>query len=290
MTEGLKLERLSHVVLATTDLAADRDFFTDVLGIWVVGERDGAVYLRSDMRSYSIVLEPQAGADAVGFEVRDAAMLDEAEVRLTKLGFITVRGGADDVRRRNVKAMVTAHDATGNRVELVWRPFTAGWRFHGTRDHGLQGLQSVALRSRHIDADERLWIEGLGAEISDWIGDAVYLRTDDRHHRVALHPSTGLGVLHVALEVAGIDDVMRAANFLRDRQVSIQRGPGREPTSGRIFLSFASPTGRLVTLATEMEQIPASRVPRQLPASPSSHCQWGSESRVPELGSYPGEP
>ena len=188
-----------------------------------------------------------------------------------------------------MKALVTARDTTGNRVELVWRPFTAGWRFHGTRDHGLQGLQSVAIRSKHVEADERLWGEGLGAEVSDWVGDAVYLRTDERHHRIALHPSTGCGVLHVSLEVAGIDHVMRAANFLRDRQISIQRGPGREPTSGRVFISLASPTGRLVTLATEMEPMPVSWMPRHFPPSPLSYCQWGSESRVPELGLCPGE-
>ena len=54
---------------------------------------------------------------------------------------------------------------------------------------GIRGLADVMLRSVDIEKDLAIWCGILGAEISDWAGDAAYLRFDDAHHRIVLFPA-----------------------------------------------------------------------------------------------------
>jgi 2,3-dihydroxy-p-cumate/2,3-dihydroxybenzoate 3,4-dioxygenase len=78
--------------------------------------------------------------------------------------------------------------------------------------------------------------------VSDRIGLAPLLRIDEVHHKIALFPSAYPGVQHINHQVEGVDDIMRAYYFLRERDVRIVFGPGRHPTSSRFSL-FRGPDG-----------------------------------------------
>src|SRR5205823_2836593 len=80
-------------------------------------------------------------------------------------------------------------DFSGNRIELVVRPLNSGWRYFPSRDAGVRGLAGVIMRSVDIDKDLSIWTGVLGAHVSDWAGDAAYLRIDDAHHRIVLFPA-----------------------------------------------------------------------------------------------------
>jgi 2,3-dihydroxy-p-cumate/2,3-dihydroxybenzoate 3,4-dioxygenase len=105
------------------------------------------------------------------------------------------------------------------------------------------------------------------------------------HHRLALFPSARAGVQHVNHQVAGIDDVMRAYYFLRERGVRIVFGPGRHPTSSAVFLYFEGPDGMVYEYSTGVRLIEdeASHRPRQFPFEPASFCMWGSRPDIPEF-------
>jgi 2,3-dihydroxy-p-cumate/2,3-dihydroxybenzoate 3,4-dioxygenase len=133
--------------------------------------------------------------------------------------------------------------------------------------------------------DEAFWTRVYNARVSDRIGAAPLLRIDAVHHRIALFPSTYAGVQHVNHQVEGIDDIMRAYYFLRERGVRIVFGPGRHPTSSAIFLYFEGPDGMVYEYSTGVRSITdeAGYRPRQFPFAPSSFCMWGSRPDIPEF-------
>ena len=130
------------------------------------------------------------------------------------------------------------------------------------------------------------------ARVSDRIGAAPLLRIDAVHHSIALFPSTHAGVQHVNHQVAGVDDVMRAYYFLRERGVRIVFGPGRHPTSSAIFLYFEGPDGMVYEYSTGVRSITdeASYRPRQFPFAPELVLHVGLAARhsgIPQVGFPP---
>jgi 2,3-dihydroxy-p-cumate/2,3-dihydroxybenzoate 3,4-dioxygenase len=147
------------------------------------------------------------------------------------------------------------------------------------------GLGSIALRCRDVAANEAFWTEAVGLVVSDWAGDAVFLALDDAHHRIALYPSASDGLLKIDFEVETVNNVMQ--NFYRFQrlQLPIVHGPGRAPTSDRVFVVTRGPGEVLVSYSTEHIGGEPRHVlgPRQFPDRDASHCSWGSDALVPEF-------
>ena len=78
---------------------------------------------------------------------------------------------------------------------------------------------------------------------------------------------------------------MQNTYFLRSAQVKCVDGPGRRPTSGQLFVTFAGPDAVLFSFVAEGDKIAAgsSRRPRQFAKTRNSFCAWGSECEVPEF-------
>ena len=144
--------------------------------------------------------------------------------------------------------MVWFTDFSGNRIELVVRPLNSGWRYFPSRDAGVRGLADVIMRSVDIEKDLSIWTGVLGAQVSDWAGDAAYLRFDDAHHRIVLFPAAQPGILAVEYAVEDVNLLMRNYYVLRDLQIAVVHGPGRRPASEQLFLTFAGPGRRPVQL------------------------------------------
>jgi len=282
--DRIAIEQLRYVRLATRDLAAATDFAQRILGLQVIDKTADHVSFRSDDRDHTLVYwlgEPDE--QAVAFEVRDKATLEQAAVRLESRGLKVASGTADEAARRKVRDFIAFDDASGNRIELVVRPLNSGWRYFPSRDAGMKGLEAVALRSNANGADEALWTEVFNGDVRDWVGDAAYVGFDSAHHRLALHPSRKSGILAVEFAIEDVDLLMQNMYFLRSAQVKCVDGPGRRPTSGQLFMTFVGPDGVLFSFVAEGDSVTAGRRPRQFPRVRGSFCNWGSESEVPEF-------
>ena len=163
---------------------------------------------------------------SVGLEVRYFSDLDAALEGLRRLGLSAGRGSAEDCALRKVKDMVWFADFSGNRIELVVRPLNSGWRYFPSRDAGIKGLADVIMRSVDIEKDLSIWSGVLGAHVSDWAGDAAYLRFDDAHHRIVLFPAARPGILAVEYAVEDVNLLMRNYYVLRDLQVAVAARAG----------------------------------------------------------------
>ncbi len=282
----VNLQDIRYVRLGTRDVDAAARYATTVLGLEEAGRDAGADFLRSDARDHTLVYFAGDPADhTVAFEVADGDALEAAAAEIEAHRLPVRLGTREECELRRVERFLQFRDPSGNGVDLVVRPFHSGRRYFPARDAGITGFSHVGLRTTDAVRDEAFWTRVCNARVSDRIGAAPLLRIDAVHHRIALFPSTYAGVQHVNHQVEGVDDIMRAYYFLRERDVRIVFGPGRHPTSSAIFLYFEGPDGMVYEYSTGVRSITdeAGYRPRQFPFAPSSFCMWGSRPDIPEF-------
>lgn len=126
-------------------------------------------------------------------------------------------------------------------------------------------LGHVVYQVSDIERSTRFWTDIMGFQVSDRneLG-MVFLRSASDHHSIALQPSpwrervtgdaAGLQVCHFAMEVASLDSLFTAREFLKRSGVPIEfegrRGPG-----GNIGLEFQDPDGYMIEIYWGMDQI-----------------------------------
>lgn len=282
----INLHDIRYVRLGTRDVDAAVHYCTEILGLQKIRTRGNAVYFRSDNRDHTLVYFEGDPADhTTAFELRTFEELEAAETELKEAG-LPVRWGTDaECEDRFVMAFLEFHDPTGNRIELVWRPFHSGWRYFPSRDAGITGFSHIGLRSTDPRRDERFWTGVMGARVSDWIGISPLLRIDEIHHKIALFPSDHAGVQHINHQVESIDDIMRSWYFLNEREIPITFGPGKHPTSSAMFLYFEGPDGMVFEYSSGVRSIHDEQTyqPRQFPFEPVGFCMWGSRPNIKEF-------
>ena len=282
----IAIDQLRYARLGTRHLEEAVDFAERILGLQLVDRSDDVAYFRSDFRDHTLVFFAGDEAErSIGLEIRGHDAFDEALAELSRQGIAVRRGTEAECAARKVHSFATFRDPGGNAIELMLRPLHSGWRYFPARDAGIKGLTGVALRAENVQACERFWTRLFNARVSDWVGEASYLRFDRAHHRLAYHPSHSAGLLAVEFVVEDVDLLMQNNYFLQSSQVKIVHGPGRRPTSNQIFLTFAGPDGMLFSFVTEGDCIldESGHRPRQFPRTESSFCAWGSESQLTEF-------
>jgi 2,3-dihydroxy-p-cumate/2,3-dihydroxybenzoate 3,4-dioxygenase len=276
---------LRYLRVEVNDLDAAARFASELFGLQVADRTESQAMFRSDARNYAICFSRPGDGEAVALTVAESGDLDRLAERLTTAGHTPRRLDAAAAAARQAKEVLRVAAPNGVMVEIVWRPLTSGWRYHGPRDAGIVGLQAVSLASANMAADETFWTRGLGLTVTDWAGDAVYLALDEAHHRIALYPSTRNGILGATWAVESKNNIMTNWYFLQKAQVPIAAGPGRQPASNAIFVTAHGPRGLLMSYAAETDAGPhiAARGPRQFPDLATSHCAWGSPTEQPEF-------
>ena len=114
---------------------------------------------------------------------------DTAVAALEKAGHPVRHGTKDECELRRVQQFLAFEDPSGNKVEIVVRPFHSGERYFPARDAGITHFSHIGLRTSDAPRDEAFWTRLLNARVSDWIGDAPLLRIGTIHHTLALFPS-----------------------------------------------------------------------------------------------------
>ncbi|HLG73579.1 MAG TPA: VOC family protein [Chloroflexota bacterium] len=115
-----------------------------------------------------------------------------------------------------------------------------------------------------IDRSVKFWTEIMGFKVSDTNERGmVFLRCQTDHHTIGLAPAgpdakrpgkNTLGTQHFAMEVASVDELFKAREFVKSKGLEIvaegRRGPG-----SNIEVHFLDPDGYDIELYAEMEQV-----------------------------------
>jgi 2,3-dihydroxy-p-cumate/2,3-dihydroxybenzoate 3,4-dioxygenase len=276
---------VSYVRLGTRHVEESARFASDVLGLQRVKTDNGEATFRSDSFYHRVCLTKGAVEEqSVGLELPDESYFEPAKAALTAAGFSVREGNVDECKRRFVRACLFTQDGSGNCIELVTRPEQSGRRYFPSRDAGITGFHGVSLRSTALKRDIEFWTDVFDVQVSDRVGEIVYLRIDSKHHRIALYPSKRKGILDVALNVESLDSIMQANYFLRERQIKVVHGPGRETASDQLFIRFEGPEGYIFSYVHGMRDVEPKERARQFLPEAKSLCSWGSEcTDLPEL-------
>jgi 2,3-dihydroxy-p-cumate/2,3-dihydroxybenzoate 3,4-dioxygenase len=279
---SLAFRELRYVRCQVADLDTAGMFAEQIFGLMCEERTETEAMFRSDHRFYSLCLSTEL-PPAIGLRVDHVAQLQEYAESFAAAGYSVTPIDGAEATRRIIKRGIAIVAPNGVHLEIVWRHMESGQPFHGSRHTGLNGFAAVQLASKDVEADAKFWNAVPGLDVSDYVGNATFYSLGSTHHQVALYPSSRDGLLGAIWQVETFDNVMRHWHFMRDRQVPIAHGPGRQPTSQAAFVSARTPEGFLMSYATQMSA-PAELGPRQFSDEPQSHCEWGSPTDMTEFG------
>jgi 2,3-dihydroxy-p-cumate/2,3-dihydroxybenzoate 3,4-dioxygenase len=298
----IDLHDIRYLRIGTPDLDSAVTFATEIVGLQLVAREGKAAYFRSDKvavrgdtRDHTLVYFEGDPADhTIGLELLDPAALDAVGAELEKAGFPVHLGTREECERRRVMGFVATRDPSGNKIDIVARPFNSGVRYFPARDAGITHFSHIGLFSTDARRDEKFWTTICNARVSDWLGESPFLRIATAHHSVVLFPSTRTGVQHINHQVEDIDDVMRSYYFLKEKGVRIVYGPGRHPISTAMMVYFAGPDGLTYEYSVGVKHIQpeeeATYRPRQFSTDRFNGDMWGSRNELFGEPPPPGRP
>ncbi|HVP30339.1 MAG TPA: VOC family protein [Myxococcota bacterium] len=249
------IESLAYIGFASPKAEEWLTFGPEVLGLEVAGRGpDGAVRLRVDDVAHRIVVHPGERDDLayLGWTVAGPSALDAAVVALEKEGLSVERADAELAALRAVADLAWFVDPFGFRHELAWgqlaRPssFRPGRAMSGFLT-GRGGLGHAVLLVPDLERAQAFFTRVLGFRLSDRIDAGVHVRflhCNPRHHSLALAGVPGIvGVHHLMLEVASLDDVGNALDLCERRGIPITMSLGRHTNDLMTSFYLRSPSG-----------------------------------------------
>ena len=232
----MPIQALGYAGFGSTALDDWRQFGTGLVGLQAVERGNSLLAFRMDDRKQRIVIDralPE-GTRFFGWEVADAAELDELAARLEKADIdVTVEPQAlADARR--VRALISFRDPAGNRLEafhgaeIAEEPFLPGRTVSGFRT-GPLGLGHAVLTVERIDPMMAFYVDMLGFGLSDYIEKpfrAYFFHVNARHHSLALIETGKNGMHHLMVELFSLDDVGQAYDIAlsQPERVSVTLG------------------------------------------------------------------
>ncbi|MFF5988804.1 VOC family protein [Prauserella flavalba] len=250
----MSVNALGHLSISTSKKDEWLKFAGNVLGMQICQSNpDGVTRVRLDDRSYR--LEFEEGADEeltrIGWEVPDAAGLEDVIARLEGDGLTVTRCGADEAAARDVQGLAKTVDGSGFTLEFFYGQRKSVEPFISPRSAnfvtGGLGLGHVVLMTPVFDDAVRFYTDVLGFRLSDTLrlGPArvAFLRCNPRHHSVALIEAEAKGIHHFMVEVTDVDMVGRAHDACRDGGAGIMMDLGRHSNDEMFSFYARTPSG-----------------------------------------------
>jgi len=200
-----KISALAYTVVESTNLAAWRDYATQVLGMAAIDAADGSLWLKMDTRDFRIVVVPgaQDRYSASGLLAADAAAFDAAVAALGAAGIAVEAGSKDLAAARRVERLARFTDPAGNHHELVLGDTSAQTPF----------VSPLGVTFKTGAYDVFNFQMGPDAPVI-----RIYFLhgASGRHHSVALAEMPNpAGCVHMMVEVATLTEVGQAYDRMR---------------------------------------------------------------------------
>jgi catechol 2,3-dioxygenase len=252
---------IGHAELLTPELEASRGFFESVMGMAVVAEGSGCVYLRGygqyQRTDLKLTQSPAAGLGHLGLRTRSATALHRAADALGARG---CGRGWDDGGDVGHGRAFRFGDVTGHAFELYWEVERQPRREpRGAPGVGVKRLDHVSLLSADVGADRGLAEAALGYRLLDRVLDehgretGAWLTTSIAPLElvyVADLPGAPARLHHLAFWVDTREEVLRAADVFCDHQVQIEVAPAQHGIGASFFLYAFEPGGNRIEVTT----------------------------------------
>ena len=251
--------RCAYMELVVTDLAASRQFYVDILGLYVTEEDDEAIYLRSteEFIHHNLVLRKGdvAAVAAFSYRVRAEEDLDRAvefftelgcEVRRNPDGF--VKGIGDSVRVVDPLGFPYEFFHQTDHVERM------SWRYDLHIPGELVRLDHFNQITPDVPRAVR-YMQDLGFRVTEDIQDdegtvyAAWMRRKPTVHDTAMTGGDGPRMHHVCFATHEKHNILAICDKLGAlrRSDAIERGPGRHGVSNAFYLYLRDPDNPVIT-------------------------------------------
>ncbi len=304
--QKVKVERLAHIGLWTTDVAAQARFYRQVMGFDLLAAEPGTSGQELEFENANVFLSlgdegpclglfndtrpgtsnmrvptPRTRLHHMAFEVGTNAELAAFAARLKQSGVELTLGERDDYGK--MSNTLWFNDPDGNRIGIsvapddALAPLPATSRGRRTLQRPRR-LQHLALQTTRLEAMVEFYTEALGFDISDWLlRECVWLRCNDDHHTIMLIKGNQ-DVDHIGYSIAPGPEVLAWADYLAHEQTPILWGPGRHGAGNDLFLRFADAEGAHIELSSELQPYhdrEATTPPRLWHSRPGALNLWG---------------
>lgn len=276
---------LGYAGFGAAELDDWREFGTTLVGLQAVERGNSLLTFRMDDRKQRIVIDRAApeGSRFFGWEVADAAALDELAARLEHAGVAVTAEPQALADARHVHGLVSFHDPEGNRLEAFYgaeidaTPFKPGRAISGFRT-GPLGLGHAVLTVQRIDPMMAFYVDVLGFGLSDYILQpfrAYFFHVNPRHHSLALIETGKSGVHHLMVEMFSLDDVGQAYDVALSQPDRIGTSLGRHTNDFMTSFYARTPSSFMIECGWGGREIdPATWQPYEMQDGPSL---WGHE-------------
>ena len=251
--------QLGYLGFEVSNLGAWETFAADVLGLGIVDRRDdGGFSLRMDgyRQRFFITGGDADDVSVIGWEVADAAALDELAARIEAARLAVTGASAAQAAARNVTDLVEFLDPSGIPSELYYGPLPTADAFRSGVVHtgfvaGDHGLGHCVITADDKEASVDFYTGVLGFRVSDHIVceiygypvDLTFFHVNGRHHTVAIGGPQKKRIHHFMIEVGSFDDVGLGFDRALRSGVRLAQTLGRHPND-RMFSFYAfSPSG-----------------------------------------------
>jgi catechol-2,3-dioxygenase len=248
----IKVKRVRHTALATSDLDRQVEYYQSVIGLGVVHRDSRRVCLGNDSDQLTMVLERAADdhLGAIAFELAPNSELGELQRSLSDLG---IRSEIRSDSLPGVPKTLTFNDPDGHRIELF-----SEWQFckpiEPIRGLAVNKLGHVALRAPDPQASAQFFQDVLGFRVSDRIEENfVFMRCGFEHHSMNFARGVDGRLHHLAFELRDASHMHQACDLLGRRGIPILWGPVRHGPGHNVAVYHRNPDGYLIELFYDMD-------------------------------------
>lgn len=278
---------IRRVALGVRELDAAVDFYTSTWGLDPVSRTPDLVHLAAAGSEEPFVLRLRRSdidrLDLVTLAAQDRTAVDQVMARVEAAGCRVVgRPGPVDAPGGGYGGRFL--DPEGRVYEAVADAAPRQARRLRPTESVPVGLSHVVLNTPDVADMQAFLVNVLGLRVSDYLEDKmVFLRCRELHHTVALARAPHVNVNHVAFEVLGVDEFMRATGRLLRAGHRLVWGPGRHGPGDNTFAYFSDPNRFIAEFTTGLEVIADESTwePRVFRSLPEESDVWGTSNPRP---------
>lgn len=281
----MSIRALGYAGFGSAALDDWRQFGTGLVGLQAVDRSASLLAFRMDDRKQRIVIDramPE-GTRFFGWEVTDAAALDQLAARLEKHQVHVVAEPQTLADARGVGGLISFRDPAGNRLEAFYgaeiddTPFSPGRSISGFRT-GPLGLGHAVLTVENIDTMMPFYVDVLGFGLSDYMMKpfrAYFFHINARHHSLALIETGRNGMHHLMVELFSLDDVGQSYDVALGQPDRVNVTLGRHTNDLMTSFYAKTPSSFMIECGWGGREIePSTWQPFELKDGPSL---WGHE-------------
>jgi catechol 2,3-dioxygenase-like lactoylglutathione lyase family enzyme len=274
--------------VAVPEFEENVNFYKDAWGLSLV-EKDGDLaFLACEGSPEQFTLRirkaPEKRVDLIGLGTGSAADVDEIAGRLasdgvrfvSEPGKLQTPGGGYGFR---------VFDPDGRVLEISSDVEQRQARVIEERESIPVKVSHIVVGSANPEETVAFYREKLGFKISDYIGEIMtFMRCTTDHHSIAVFRAEAPELNHIAYEMRGIDEYMRATGRVMKTGAVMRWGPGRHLVGDNTFSYYIDPAGNTSEFTTAMEQFPlgeGGREPQRISTSAGGD-EWGTAAFAPQ--------